>query len=191
LEPMAVPYLRNPPDVIPIDVGRQLFVDDFLIAASTLRRTYHPATYHPATPVLRPDRPWEQTGENPTAMVFSDGVWYDPRDRLFKLWYMGGYARSTCYATSRDGIRWDKPTLDVRPGTNVVEPGGRDSATVWLDHAEPDPRRRFKLWRSVRHQRGWALALHFSADGIHWGEPVARSGPCGDRSTVFYNPFRG
>jgi hypothetical protein len=25
-----VPYLENPPAVIPIDVGRQLFVDDFL-----------------------------------------------------------------------------------------------------------------------------------------------------------------
>jgi predicted neuraminidase len=31
-EPMPVPYLRKPPPkVIPIDVGRQLFVDDFLI----------------------------------------------------------------------------------------------------------------------------------------------------------------
>ncbi|MHC4836422.1 MAG: hypothetical protein ACYTCN_10905, partial [Planctomycetota bacterium] len=30
-DPMPVPYLKNVPDVIPIDVGRQLFVDDFLI----------------------------------------------------------------------------------------------------------------------------------------------------------------
>src|SRR5438093_500876 len=72
LEPMAVPYLQALPAVLPIDVGRQLFVDDFLIDQTTLRRTYHRATYHPATPVLRPDQPWEQTGENPTAMVFSD-----------------------------------------------------------------------------------------------------------------------
>ena len=28
-EPMPVPYLENPPEVIVIDVGRQLFVDDF------------------------------------------------------------------------------------------------------------------------------------------------------------------
>ncbi|MDP6044355.1 MAG: hypothetical protein QGG25_02010, partial [Phycisphaerae bacterium] len=27
-KPMAVPYLKHPPAVIPIDVGRQLFVDD-------------------------------------------------------------------------------------------------------------------------------------------------------------------
>src|SRR4051812_38503784 len=54
-EPMAVPYLDAPPAVIPIDVGRQLFVDDFLIAKTDLARTFHRAEYHPATPVLRPD----------------------------------------------------------------------------------------------------------------------------------------
>src|SRR6266567_4218826 len=54
-EPMSVPYLAAPPDVIPIDVGRQLFVDDFLIAETTLTRTFHRTTYHPATPVLKPD----------------------------------------------------------------------------------------------------------------------------------------
>jgi len=27
-EPMPVPYLQNPPEVIPIDLGRQLFVDN-------------------------------------------------------------------------------------------------------------------------------------------------------------------
>src|SRR5262249_40964220 len=132
-EPHAPPYLASPPAVIPIDVGRQLFVDDFLIAEMTLKRTFHTTTYHPATPVLKPDKEWEKTGQNPVAMVFSDGVWYDPKDRLFKLWYMGGLVRSTCYATSADGIRWEKPALDVKKGTNVVHTATRDSTTVWLD----------------------------------------------------------
>lgn len=26
-------------------------------------------------------------------------------------------------------------------------------------------------------------------DGIHWSEGVAQSGPVGDRTTAFYNPF--
>ena len=30
--------------------------------------------------------------------MFSDGVFFDPSDRLFKMWYMGGYSMSTCYA---------------------------------------------------------------------------------------------
>jgi len=190
-EPMPVPYLQKPPAVLPIDLGRQLFVDDFLIEATTLARTYHLATYHPATPVLKPDRPWEQEG-GPCAMPFSDGVWYDPQDKLFKIWYMGGYVRSTCYATSTDGIHWEKPALDVVPGTNVVQAEGRDSTTVWLDLDEKEAKRRYKLfrsWRTKESPTGWGLTVYFSADGIHWGERVATSSPCGDRTTVFYNPF--
>ena len=67
LEPMTLPYLASPPQVIPIDVGRQLFVDEFLIAETTLTRTYHLAEYYPQNPVLKPDKPWEAN----CAMVFS------------------------------------------------------------------------------------------------------------------------
>ena len=46
-QPMPVPYLDAPPVVIPIDVGRQLFVDDFLIKQTTLQRTFHLAEFLP------------------------------------------------------------------------------------------------------------------------------------------------
>lgn len=46
-EPMQALYLENPPEVIPIDVGRQLFVDDYLIEYTTLKRRYHRPKYHP------------------------------------------------------------------------------------------------------------------------------------------------
>ena len=107
----------DPPAVIPIDLGRQLFVDDFLIEESSLARTFHRAAYHPASPLLRPTTPWEMRDEmadrtgkkpNPTAMTFSDGVVFDPKDRLFKMWYMAGYGMNTCLATSHDGITWDR-----------------------------------------------------------------------------------
>src|SRR5262249_46322580 len=162
--------------------------DDFLIDRTTLTRTYHPAKYHDGNPVLTPERDWEKAG-GPCAMVFSDGVWYDPADRLYKIWYMGGLTRSTCYATSQDGLAWEKTKLDVKEGTNVVQPDGRDSSTVWLDMDEKEPKCRFKMVRAHRHDGGWALALYLSADGVHWGEPAAVSGPCGDRTTFFYNPF--
>src|SRR6185436_12823627 len=86
------PYLSDPPSVIPIDLGRQLFVDDFLIDTTTLVRTFHRATYHPASPVLTPSTAWEKydsaadrtkTHANPAAMPFSDGVFFDPKDRVF------------------------------------------------------------------------------------------------------------
>ncbi len=47
-DPETPPYLVAPPDVIPIDVGRQLFVDDFLIEHTTLQRAHHQPTYDPA-----------------------------------------------------------------------------------------------------------------------------------------------
>lgn len=196
-DPMPLPYLKTPPAVIPIDVGRQLFVDDFLVQETTLTRTHHAATYYPNNPVLKPDSPWESEGSKsqehpaPTAMVFSDGVWFDPQDNLFKMWYMGGYTVTTCYATSKDGIHWDKPMLDVVPNTNIVQAAKRDSTTVWLDLLEKDPARRYKLF-----EFGWTgksrhnLSIFFSSDGIHWGDPVGFSGTVGDRTTVFYNPFR-
>lgn len=174
----AVPaYLTSPPRVIPIDVGRQLFVDDFLVAHTTLTRSHYRPTYHPKNPVL--------TG----GMVFSDGVFYDPHDKLFKMWYMakGG----TAYATSKDGLAWDKPKLDVKKGTNLVQTSPRDSNTVWLDLEEKNPAQRFKMFRSWSRpeKTSWCLWIHFSADGIHWSAPQT-TGACGDRSTVFYNPFR-
>ena len=198
-----VPYLEHPPEVIEIDVGRQLFVDDFLIEYTTLQRTYHrPEPFH-GNPVLRPDQPWERKG-HPGALVYSDGVWYDPADRVFKAWYQAPYSlpRLTCLALSKDGIHWEKPDLGIRPGTNAVlpDPEGlfRDSVTVWLDSEDTDPARRYKLWRSIieqkevdgkRSMRKW-LTLHFSPDGIHWTH-VGDSPSVGDRTTAFYNPFRG
>ena len=188
-EPMPVPYLKNPPAVIPIDVGRQLFVDDFLIDATTLKRHFYPPTMHPDNPLLKPDQPWEKEG-GAMAMPFSDGVWYDPADKLFKMWYMAGYTKQTAYASSRDGLHWEKPALDVRAGTNVVQTHVRDSSTVWLDFEDPDPNRRFKMFLSHSEDKRFGLSAYFSADGIHWGDRALRTGSNGDRSTVFWNPFR-
>ena len=79
-QPLATPpYLQSPPQTIPIDTGRQLLVDDFLVEQTDLRRTYHRPKYHPASPVIAPDRPWEDGRSG----VFSDGVWFDPADGLF------------------------------------------------------------------------------------------------------------
>lgn len=193
-DPVVPAYLTDPPAVVPIDVGRQLFVDDFLIEDTTLVRTFHRPTYHPSNPVVRPDTVWEsrdevaehtQTPPNPSAMVFSDGVFFDPRDRVFKMWYMAGYGRYTCLATSSDGIAWRKPEFDVVRGTNIVSTALRDSTTVWLDQFAADPRQRFKM-------SGWydqALVLSVSPDGIHW-TGIGATGRAGDRSTFFYNPFR-
>jgi len=108
------------------------------------------------------------------------------------MWYLGGYLTSTCYATSKDGVHWERPELDVVPGTNIVMRAQRDSNTIWLDLQDPDPKQRYKLFTTMQGKEDprWVLALFRSADGIHWGDPVASSSRIGDRTTVFYNPFR-
>ena len=47
-------YLTNPPAVIPIDVGRQLFVDNFLIEQTTLTQRVHRPVMYANNPVLAP-----------------------------------------------------------------------------------------------------------------------------------------
>jgi hypothetical protein len=178
------PYLVAPPKLIPIDVGRQLFIDDFLIEETTLKRTFHHPEYYSGNPVLKPDQPWELEGPAYT-MPFSDGVWYDPKDQIFKMWYYAGTGGKTCYATSKDGIHWEKPKLDVEPGTNIVLKTARDSDAIWLDPSPRSPDDRFKM---ALYQHG-KFRLYRSADGIHWTK-VSDGAKTGDRSTFFYNPFR-
>jgi hypothetical protein len=187
--PMAVPYLQSPPSVIPIDVGRQLFVDSFLIESSTLSQQYHPATVH-KKPVLVPDKPWEVgTDSNPpTAMTFSGGVWFDAQEKLYKMWYSAGFNQAVGYATSTNGVTWTKPNLDVVPGTNLVYSGAHDSSTVWLDQNAAAPSQRFKMM--LRDNASGQQQIRYSEDGIHWSDVVTTTGAAFDRSTFFHNPFR-
>lgn len=197
-EELAVPYLETPPAVIPIDVGRQLFVDDFLIESTNLTRCFGKPEVHPQSPVLVPQTDEElDAGNCPMAAPFNDGVWYDPEDELFKMWYMPGWFHSTALAVSEDGLHWERPDLDVVPGTNLVWPNrdgyDRDGCLVWLDHDTNDLEKRFKMFQFYRYYakgtltgEGW---LHTSPDGIHWTNPVVTTN-VGDNTSFFYNPFR-
>jgi hypothetical protein len=189
----APPYLIDLPEVIPIDVGRQLFVDDFLIEHSNMTRRFHKPAYHPANPVLTYDKPWELSkaqGGLPTACPYSGGVWYDPQRGKFRMWYMGGYIEHLCLAESDDGVHWVKPELDVKSGTNIVLwKGATESNSLLMDLHDSDPKRRFKYFMT-NIGKGWKTEYRYSPDGIHWSEPEWYSGPHGDRTTVFFNPFR-
>lgn len=192
-KPMPVPYLetQNIPKVIPIDVGRQLLVDDFLIAETDLARTFHKATPHEANPVLTYDQPWE--GEE--AFPYAGGMWYDPSDQLFKAWYNAGEGRRGAsgvgYATSKDGIHWHKPSLDVAiKGTSCVLHGKQiDSTTIWLDHNAKSPEERFKMMYNLR-PGGWHVEYRTSPDGIHWSPVLAQAKTGNDYDLFCYNPFR-
>lgn len=200
---MPVPYLQEKPSVIPVNVGRQLFVDNFLISETNMQPVAHTPNFYANNPVLEPDRDWEKTVEGaPYAAPFSDGIWFDEKEGKFKMWYLAGAGTIhkqdkqtfyTGYAESLDGKVWSKPILDVFDNTNIVDTCNRDAATIWLDKMEKDPAKRYKMFNVERRptDRRWQFILKYSADGIHWSNGVAQSGDLYDRSSAFYNPFRG
>lgn len=116
------------------DPGLHLFVDDAEVQdhPGFVRQVQQPARLQ-ADPVLKPDRPWE--GESVQAM---GGVLFDDCDGLFKMWYRAlnsrhfgdaveGHGNYLCYATSADGVHWDKPELGLVPyegskANNIIWP---------------------------------------------------------------------
>jgi hypothetical protein len=115
-EPMPVPYLDAPPHVVTIEMGRQLFVDDFLIQSTNMTRIFHRPDYHPSSPVLKPETEWEHDDEDGgIAAPYSDGVWYDPQSKRFRMWYRAA-ERRTCLAESVDGIVLDAAATRSRTG---------------------------------------------------------------------------
>jgi hypothetical protein len=189
---MPVPYLEHPPKVIPIDTGRQLFVDDFLIEKTDLLQTYHLPEKYAGNPILKA----ETALERPPGIIGGPGrpcVWWNHEKQLFYMWYQAGLTtpRATmALATSKDGLTWTRPDLDVNPGSNQALPVGFevDSYGIVPDWEAADPQQRFKLLATYVGAPMPARSFT-SPDGVHWTNQVA-TGPTGDRSSIFYNPFR-
>ena len=193
-----IPYLISKaeggtrPDVIDISVGRQLFVDDFLIESTTLKSTAHKATPYSNSPIIVPDT---QTDGN-ACLLSSSGVWYDEEEKLFKMWYLANWTAGVAYATSKDGINWEKPMVGA--GNNIVykqlQP---DSVAVWMDKNAKNPNEKYVMFvrtadtKNKDYVKGnyyYKGYIYTSPDGIKW-KFKTQTGICGDRSTIFYNPF--
>ena len=190
-EPMPVPYLDHPPKVISIDTGRQLFVDEFLIEKTDLLQTYHLPEKYAGNPILKAETDLErQTGI--IGGTCRPCIWWNHERQVFYLWYQAGtYFRGTiALATSPDGITWTRPAFDVSPESNQALPVGfqPDSYGIVPDWSTHDPQQRFKLFST--NPGGTQPAHSFtSPDGVHWTNHTV-TGPTGDRSSMFYNPFR-
>lgn len=119
-----------------IDTGRQLFVDDTQIERTDLKRAFHQAKLRAESPVLKAETELElKRGTAEGAVLFDGGAWFDPQDRLFKMWYAGGFRDGICYATSKDGLHWERPA-PKEPVTVTWPRADRDSP----DPSTGDPR---------------------------------------------------
>jgi hypothetical protein len=126
-------------------------------------------TKSPANPLFREDKPWEVRFDNVYPNIAYDAAakryecWYSPFivDELTagtplakraEVKYHSTPTREMglCYATSKDGLAWEKPLLEL------IEFGGSTSnnlvlryshgAGVFRDDAEKDPARRYKVF---------------------------------------------
>ncbi|MFN0166111.1 MAG: hypothetical protein ACKV22_06740 [Bryobacteraceae bacterium] len=209
VQPASRPY----PGTFDIGSRKELFVDDVLIEemASLSKVVTRPEKFID-NPVLRPDRPWEpQLGEKNAYGIGAAGqaVLYDAEERLFKIWYLcsGPPGRSFwCYATSPDGLRWEKPNLGIfdyqgSKKNNIAGVyGDPQYFNFFKDPNESDPRKRYKAmgeWENspTANTHGGAY-VGYSADGLRWtpyeGNPVIKHGPnLGDAPTMLgWDPLR-
>jgi hypothetical protein len=204
---MPLPYLESPPGVIPIDVGRQLFVDDFLIAGTTLKRTFHRPQKCSRNPVFEPESPDETGGpDGKRSVVYTGhgGIFYDREAGQFKMFYRAGWLGGLALATSKDLIHWERPDLGPFGGNLLLPKGpaysgealttaGSDNS-LWLDQECEDPGQRMKFltcWIHVPEDQRPTHTSHtlHTSDGVTWSK-AHPTGVRGDYCSFFYNPFR-
>ena len=183
-------------------LGRRLLLDARVVEdAENADLTLGTVEKHGANPLFGEDKPWEKRFDNLYANVV-----YDDDEGIYKCWYSpfvvdlssrGMTLRqrrastyraphnremAICYATSKDGLAWDKPELgivdyDGRKANNILmrggEPatrGGPHGSGILQDLSDPDASRRYKAFLKSE-----ALSVAFSADGVHWNPDTARA----------------
>jgi len=166
----------------------QLFVDDYLIKwKDNVVRTYHPFKKYANNPVMVTDQPWEHN------VIACMTVLPDEDGSGYRMWYYCWTIREDpdhsrwLYATSEDGIHWQKPKLGLMPWAvngskenNMVAAGG----SVMHTPNDPDPARRYKAIAPSKYM------FSASPDGIHW-KPLSKEKAfsAGDTGRVMWDPL--
>jgi hypothetical protein len=187
-------------------------------AAENVRLAVGSVTKHPANPLFGEDRPWEVRFDNLYANIIHDreaGIyrcWYSPfiRDvsdkpamenwdkisygaELRKLRDANAREMGICYATSKDGIHWEKPELGLVEFNNSTANNlilrGPHGAGLFRDTRETDPQRPFKLF----YKGAGSMKVRFSEDGLHWSPERPAAGirvPGDTHNNAFWSPER-
>jgi hypothetical protein len=181
--------------------------------------TLHPFERYSAKPVLVPEYPWERKTATERGFVQLGGtVMYDEQSKQFKMWYAAWSGKDfdrncVCYATSDDGIHWNKPTLGIHEfdgsRANNIVTLGNPAVTVCKDPAAKDPAKRWIMWgKQCRpgengQPADYGVYRFFSTDGIHWTREQkgpnlpyhypdkVLGGVCGDAGMTFWLPGLG
>ncbi|MDG1894567.1 MAG: hypothetical protein P8J37_06645 [Fuerstiella sp.] len=207
---MVVAALCMPVDVSttataqePIDVGNrlELFVDDHLIGGmdgDVSRQLMRP---EPQEVVFETGEPWEGNTSG-YYTVFQDGD-------VYRMSYRGwrhdenmkaAHKEVTCYAESKDGVRWTKPRLGLfewngSKENNIVWLGpGTHNFTAFRDTNPAAPaKEKYKAFGGVG-SFGGGLVPFTSPDCIHWTQsqekPVITNGAFDSQNLAFWDTDR-
>lgn len=186
-----------------IDIGtrRELFVDRYLVERLSRAelRLHHPQR---AGAVLVHDRPWEGIltlhvtvlEEGDTYRMYYRG-W--PQKPGLRANDPGQHPPVTCYAESRDGVHWQRPSLGLHQvfGTrqnNVVLAGPRPVTqrfSPMLDTRPGVPAS--ERLKALGGNKDTGLVLYSSGDGIHWEPmdlgPVVEGYAFDSQNTIFWS----
>ena len=178
-----------------------IFADDTMVAhTDNVWRSLHHPVKHRDNPLLVADRDWEGY------VVLQPGtVVYDEDNERFQMWYNSQPSRdkpdagnNLCYATSTDGLHWDKPELGFvefqgSTANNIQLQNVSWTHCVLKDDADADADRRYKLLYWPVDGSGMYVA--FSPDGVSWKlceeNPVVPRRATGDTCSVMRDPVSG
>jgi hypothetical protein len=196
----VAPALEKPASDSPIPVGSEkqlLFDNRFIDSSEGVAVTMNPPVKRGV--VLACDRPWEdfrltgyftvlqEASGSPCRMYyscFSKDQWHTP-----DAWVTSAFL---CYAESKDGIHWEKPSLGL-----VEFEGSKDNnillksvvdGTVFVDPNAP-PERRYKLLSTVGPHKG-GLRVSYSPDAVHFTTPEQAVSPWepDSQQNAFWDP---
>lgn len=192
---------------------KYLFIDDHhLDEVANLARKMHQPEKFPRNIAIRPEYRWENcaiqirttpawdpVAERFTMIYLAAAESLDPVVKLDATGAPSGGASFYCYATSADGINWEKPFLGLhdyealtwngeRMGTrNNILPSAQGMLLGPIyDPHEADPSRRFKGLA----YRGGHLQPLVSPDALHWSESGVTPVLSGDESHLVLDEKR-
>jgi hypothetical protein len=182
---------RDPAAPVPLGSRKHVLIDDALVASlDNLVFRPQPPT-HQITD-LRNSKAWEPTPRMGSTIPDLVSVW-DEGDEIRMLYtnsgMWGGKPHAICYATSRDGLHWEKPALNLHAwegdlATNIVLPHAGQGALIRDPNPAVPAAERYKLLLYALY-RGYYL--YTSADGIRFRRNETVGFPFDtDGSTTFY-----
>jgi len=210
---LGVSATPNSTEADPVRRYRFLLLDSRIIeSADNAKLTVGAVRKDENNPLFKEDKPWEPRFDNPYSSVI-----YDDEEKIYKCWYSifiksgprgefpgeglssdkrawvkwreGSRSFGVCYATSKDGIDWEKPELGIiefqgSKKNNLVLRAAHGVGVI-KDLHETDPQKRYKAIHPHRgHTDVW-----FSPDGLNWTRKRLPGLDHGDTyNCVFWDP---